>query len=69
MTVRNFDLYNFVPLLCSRHDWQQITSQLETIDHQDNTHILLDILSQPVDQIFNLARPDCALRFENSKLP
>lgn len=69
MTIRNFDYYTFVPLLCSTHDWQQVAEELEKIDHQDNTHFLVDNLSKPVEQIFNLSNPEHALRFENAKLP
>lgn len=56
MTIRNFDLYNFVPLLYSSHDWQNIARHLELIEHQDNTHLLLQLLSRPVDQIFDLTK-------------
>lgn len=57
MVVKNFDTYAFVPLLYSRHDWSLILEALETIDHQDNTHILLDILSRPINEIFDLSSP------------
>ena len=57
MVIRNFDLYTFVPLLYSAHDWQLVTAKLETIDHQDNTHLLVEMLSRPIDQIFDLTKP------------
>ena len=57
MVIRNFDLYTFVPLLYSAHDWQLVTAKLESIDHQDNTHLLVEMLSRPIDQIFDLTKP------------
>lgn len=57
MVIRNFDLYTFVPLIYSAHDWQLVTAKLETIDHQDNTHLLVEMLSRPIDQIFDLTKP------------
>lgn len=57
MTVKNFDLYTFVPLLYSSHDWDSIAQALETIDHQDNTHLLIHKLSQPIDIIFDMSKP------------
>lgn len=56
MTICNFDLYNFVPLLYSSHDWNSVAQQLETIEHQDNTHLLVEKLSLPIDQIFDLTK-------------
>lgn len=57
MTVSNFDLYTFVPLLYSSHDWSAVTNALESIDHQDNTHLLVAKLSQPVEIIFDMSKP------------
>ena len=57
MVIRNFDLYTFVPLIYSAHDWQLVAAHLEAIDHQDNTHLLVEKLSLPVDQIFDLTKP------------
>ena len=57
MTIRNFDLYNFVPLLYSAHDWSSIAQSLEQIEHQDNTHLLVEKLSQPVEQLFDFTKP------------
>lgn len=55
--VSDFDKYAFVPLLYSRHDWPLIYQALETIDHQDNTHALLDLFSQPISKVFDLTNP------------
>ncbi len=57
MTIDNFDLYNFIPLLDSSHDWGLIAQELEQIDHQDNTHLLVQRLNQPLDRIFDLSKP------------
>lgn len=67
MVIRNFDLYLFVNLLYSHHDWQAIAAALETIKHQDNTHYLIDRLSQPIDQIFDLSKPWIAAEVESHK--
>lgn len=57
MKIENFDLYTFVPLLYSSHDWPLVADALETIDHQDNTHLLVQKLSQPLSQLFDLSKP------------
>lgn len=57
MVVRNFDLNNFAPLLYSQHDWQQVAEELEKMEHQDNTHLLIEMLSRPVNEIFDLNTP------------
>ena len=54
MTISNFELHNFIPLLSSTRDWTSVAAALEEIDHQDNTHILLEKLSKPIDQIFDM---------------
>lgn len=57
MVIQNFDLFNFVPLLYSTHDWDDIAAQLEKIEHQDNTHLLVKKLSQPLDQVIDMSKP------------
>ena len=57
MIINNFDLYNFITLLDSVHDWSDVTRQLESIDHQDNTHLLVEKLSHPIDEIFDTTKP------------
>ena len=54
MFISNFELHNFIPLLCSTHDWDLVSQALENMDHQDNTHILIEKLSRPLDQIFDI---------------
>lgn len=54
MTIHNFDILNFVPLLYSTHDWKHVADELERIDHQDNTHILIEKLSQPKEELLGL---------------
>ena len=56
-TVNSFELYTFVPLLYSHHDRTRLNDALQTIDHQDNTHLLTDTLSKPIDKIFDLTKP------------
>ncbi|MGX8713507.1 MAG: hypothetical protein ACSW8I_07485 [bacterium] len=57
MVVKNFDLNNFVPLLYSNHDWIQVSDELETMEHQDNTHLFIEMLSRPVEEIFDMSTP------------
>lgn len=52
MVLRNFDISNFIPLLKSQHDWGQVAEALEQIEHQDNTHLLVEKLSVPFDQLY-----------------
>ena len=67
MTIRNFDLYNFVPLLYSTHDWTNIAHHLELIEHQDNTHLLVEKLSRPINEIFDLTKPWVAADVEEKR--
>lgn len=67
MIIRNFNLYNFVPLLYSTHDWPSIAYHLEQIDHQDNTHLLVEKLSLPINQIFDLSKPWVASEVESKR--
>lgn len=57
MVINNFDLYNFVPLLKSNRNWNTIATELEKLDHQDNTHLLIEKLSHPMEEIFDLSKP------------
>ena len=57
MVVKNFDMNNFVPLLYSQHDWQQVAHELEHMEHQDNTHLFIEMLSRPIDEIFDMSTP------------
>lgn len=57
MVVRNFDIPNFIPLLYSQHNWKQIALELEQIEHQDNTHLLIEKLSQPIEKLFDMETP------------
>ena len=57
MNISNFDLNIFVPLLYSSHDWGMVAQALEHIDHQDNTHLLIEKMSRPVEEIFDLSKP------------
>ena len=52
MVLRNFDLSDFIPLLHAGHDFGNISQALETMEHQDNTHLLVESLSRPIDEIF-----------------
>ena len=64
MIISNFDLYTFVPLLYSTHDWKAVANALEQMEHQDNTHLLVDKLSQPVEEIFDMEKPWNKTRIE-----
>ena len=64
MVIRNFDLYTFVPLLYACHDWGTIANELEHIEHQDNTHLLIEHLSKPIDEIFDTSKPWVAERIK-----
>lgn len=64
MTISNFDLYTFVPLLYSSHDWILVANALENIEHQDNTHLLISKLSQPIEEIFDMSKPWNRARIE-----
>ena len=68
MIINNFDIYNFVPLLYSHHSWQAIADSLDHIEHQENTHLLLEKLSKPIDQIFDLEKPWVRAEVESHKL-
>ena len=57
MVISNFDLLNFVPLLYAGFDWQAISAALNNLDHQENTHLLIEKLSHPIDQIFDMSLP------------
>ena len=52
MTIGNFDLRTFIPLKLATHDWQLISEELEKIEHQDNTHLLVGKLSMPLDEVY-----------------
>ena len=57
MVVQNFDMNNFIPLLYSQHDWQQVAHELEQMEHQDNTHLFIEKLSRPIEEIFDMSTP------------
>lgn len=57
MDIHNFDLDTFVTLVYSIHDWNNVAEALKNMEHQDNTHLLVEKLSQPIDQIFDLSQP------------
>lgn len=57
MVIKNFDLYNFVPLLYADHDWNHIKSELESIEHQENTHMLVEKLALPIEELFDMTKP------------
>ena len=57
MVVESFDMLNLVPLICSTHDWLNVSRELESMEHQDNTHLLVDKLSRPIGEIFDLSNP------------
>jgi len=46
MAVSNFDLMTFIPLLQAGKDWKLVSEELEKMEHQDNTHLLVERLSE-----------------------
>ncbi len=57
MVLRNFDLSNFIPLLYANRNWQDISSAMERMEHQDNTHLLVEMLNKPIEEIFDMSTP------------
>ena len=57
MNIQNFDLDTFVTLVYSIHDWENVAYALEHMEHQANTHLLVEILSQPPEKIYDLSQP------------
>ena len=55
MIVKNFNMDTFIPLLYSMHDWKQIAEELEKMEHQDNTHLLVEKLSRPITEIYDMS--------------
>lgn len=67
MIINNFDMSLFIPLLFSAHDMKSVSRCLEQIEHQDNTHLLVEKLSRPIDQIFDLSKPWVVAEIEEKK--
>jgi hypothetical protein len=67
MIIQNFDIYNFIPLLYAHHDWGTIAEALEHIEHQDNTHLLVEKLARPIDQIFDMTKSWIRAEVESHK--
>ena len=67
MVIQNFDIYNFTPLLYAHHDWGAIAEALEHIEHQDNTHLLVEKLARPIDQIFDMTKSWIRAEVESHK--
>lgn len=57
MVLRNFDLSTFIPLLYANRDWTRIAAALEVIEHQDNTHLLVEMLNKPIEEVFDMSTP------------
>ena len=51
------------------HDWNQIARQLEGIEHQDNTHILVQKLSHPLEEIFDMSKPYVVKQVDQNRMP
>lgn len=69
MVIEKFDMLNFVPLIFSVHDWTQVAKELECMEHQDNTHLLVDKLSKPIDQIFDMNNTYTANQVNSHRMP
>ena len=46
MLIQNFDLSIFAPLFETLRSWEGVERELESIEHQDNTHILMERLRE-----------------------
>ena len=67
MIINNFDLYIFITLLDSTHDWANVARELELMEHQDNTHLLVEKLSHPIDEIFDTTKSWVLYEIENNR--
>ena len=67
MVISNFDMYNFVPLLYAEFNWMEIAAALDKLDHQENTHLLVEKLSRPISEIFDMSKPWIASHVESLK--
>jgi hypothetical protein len=38
------------------HDWQLVADELEKLEHQDNTHLLVEKLSKPLDEVYPMSQ-------------
>ena len=56
MNIGNFDLRTFIPLKVASHDWSHISEELEKIEHQANTHLLVEKLSRPLDEVYPMTQ-------------
>ena len=55
--IDNFDIVNFAPLLYANPQWDKVSDALAEIDHQENTHLLLEKLSRPKEETLELDKP------------
>ncbi len=67
MVVTHFELHIFIPLLCSSHDWASVAAALHDMDHQASTCVLVEKLSNPVDQIFDMSQQWVLREFEKAR--
>ena len=40
-----------------KSEFLKVAEELEKMEHQDNTHLLIEMLSRPVNEIFDLNTP------------
>lgn len=67
MNIQNFNIETFIPLIYSCHQWDIVAEELEKMEHQDNTHLLIEKLSKPIDQLYDLSKPWNRILVENMK--
>lgn len=66
MVIHTFDLFNFVPLVYAKPDWEAVAAALEAdANHLDNTHLLEVKLAQPIDRLFDMSKPWNKARIDN----
>lgn len=55
LEVKNFDYYTFVPLMSLRTKWNEIERLVNVLNNkQENTLLLISVLSKPISDIFNM---------------
>ena len=64
-TVNTFNLYNFATLMHIGADWDAIKTECRKFDSvQENTLLLMQKLSAPVEEVFDLSEPWNRERYE-----
>ena len=55
LEVKNFDYYTFVPLMNTKTRWIEVKKSANLLNNkQENTLLLIDVISKPISDIFNM---------------